>query len=111
MGIAQKLKVAFVIPEPPPSPELVAFMDRIAESVVQSQMQVPALMILETCKPLNFIGSQALLVLQPVFQTILNYRDYEKLVELLAHRSHVESLMKMIEEKNGKRKDLKHSGH
>jgi hypothetical protein len=56
------LKHAFAIsdgePTEPTSSQQTAI-DRILQEVVKRRLTVPAVMVLETCRPLNYVGSQS----------------------------------------------------
>ena len=75
-----------------------AIMTRLAKKVVEWKMTVPAIMFLETVKPLNYIGSQAMVFFEPFVQTIFNFRDYDTLRQMMERRETVERLMQRIEE-------------
>ncbi len=72
--------------------------DKIAEKVVSIRMTAPAVFMLESMKPLNFIGSQFMLVFSP-FVTILfpSYTDLEVMQKLLEKRGSVEMIIHAIE--------------
>ena len=73
--------------------------DMVAKKVVKYRMTVPALLFLESVRPLNFIGSQALLMFQPFLGVLFNYRDLEIFSKFLEKRENLEVLMRAIEEK------------
>ncbi len=72
--------------------------DKIAGKVVSLRMTAPAVFMLESMKPLNFIGSQFMLVFSP-FVTILfpSYADLEVMQKLLEKRGSVEMIIRAIE--------------
>jgi hypothetical protein len=71
---------------------------KVAQKVVDKGMTVPAILFLETIKPLNFIGSQAMVFFEPVVQTVFNLKDYDTLRQALEKRESVEILLLRIEE-------------
>lgn len=75
-----------------------ALIEKLAEKVVRWQATVPAIMALETVKPLNFIGSQAMIFLEPFVQTLFNLKDYETFRVMMEKRENVERLLLKIEE-------------
>ena len=91
------------VDQPPPgSPEAEAqaddeLLDRIARATVKWGMSVPAIFLLESSKPLNFVGSQFLHFLSPIVHTVLNARDLDRLAVLLERRETVEDLIRRIE--------------
>jgi hypothetical protein len=78
-------------------------LDRLSAKVVEWDMAAPAILFLETVKPLNYVGSQALVFFGPIAKTLFTVEDYEELVSLMEERSGVESLLTRIEEKQAAR--------
>ena len=72
-------------------------LDRLAERVVRWKMTVPALIFLESIKPLNYIGSQALVFFEPIVQTLFNFKEYDTFRRAMERRENVEFLMQKIE--------------
>ncbi|MDQ7798461.1 MAG: hypothetical protein RDU76_05910 [Candidatus Edwardsbacteria bacterium] len=70
---------------------------KIANQVVKRKLTVPAIMFLESVKPLTFIGSQALIFFQPMVQAFLNRREYDEFAVLMEDRENVELLLQEIE--------------
>ncbi len=88
------------------TPEAVAdLLGRIARKVVEREMTVPAIMLLETVKPLSFLGSQALVFLNPIVSLIVSSEDYYRFVRLLDDRENIEKLEIAIEEENARETD------
>lgn len=79
------------------SPEDEELLDRIAKAAVRWGMTVPAIFLLESSKPLNFVGSQFLHFLSPIVHSVLNARDLDRLALLLERRETVEDLIRRIE--------------
>ena len=50
------------------TPEEQELLNRVAAKIVQKQMTVPAILFLESVKPLNWIGSQVMVFLDPFRQ-------------------------------------------
>jgi len=66
-------------------------------------LTAPAVLFLESAKPLSFLGNQALVFFQPIVQTVFNFRTYDEITELLEDRENVEVLLKKIEELEAER--------
>ena len=75
-----------------------AVMEKVAKLVVERRMAVPAIVFLESVKPLNFIASQTLVFFEPIIQTIFSFKDYEAFRTGLEKRESVEILILHIEE-------------
>jgi hypothetical protein len=82
--------------EPIPAEED-AVLEKVARKVVQWRMAVPAILFIESVKPLNYIGSQAMVFFEPIVQTIFNFRDYEIFQKALERRENMENLLQKIE--------------
>ncbi len=70
---------------------------RLAERVVKMGLVTPAILLLEIHKPLNFLGSQVLLILGPFAQVVFNYDDYHAFTLMMEKRANVEKLIQKIE--------------
>ncbi|MEN8209901.1 MAG: hypothetical protein ABFR50_11695 [Candidatus Fermentibacteria bacterium] len=76
------------------------FMDKIAKEIVQRQLTVPAIIFLETIKPLSFLGNQVLIFANPIVSLVVQSGNYYKFVRMLEDRENVEKLTIAIEEEN-----------
>jgi hypothetical protein len=74
-----------------------ALLDKLAKKVVHWKMTAPAIMALESVKPLNYIGSQAMVFFEPIIQTIFNLKDYDTMRQMLERRETIEMLLLRIE--------------
>lgn len=75
----------------------------VADKVVEWDMVVPAIMFLETSRPLNVIGSHMVFFLQPMVNIFLDFSKGELLARLMLERENVERLITAIEEKSAQR--------
>jgi hypothetical protein len=74
-----------------------AVLDKVARKVVDRRMAVPAIVFLESVKPLNFIGSQAMVFFEPIVQSLFNFKDYDTFRSALEKRESIEILLLKIE--------------
>ncbi|MBD3402142.1 hypothetical protein GF420_04550 [candidate division GN15 bacterium] len=85
-------------PEKDPLPEeQEEILEKVAHQVVKRGMTVPAIVFLESIKPLNYIGSQAMVFFEPIIQTVFNWRDYDTLRLALERRESIELMIQKIE--------------
>ena len=94
------LKGGAEIPDPEKNPlptEEEAVLNKLANKVVEKRMSVPAILFLESVKPLNFIGSQTMIFFEPIVQTVFNFKDYDTLRIALEKRDTIEILLLKIE--------------
>ena len=73
-------------------------MQKIASKVVEWKMTVPAILFLESVKPLNYIGAQAMVFFEPFVQALFNIAEYDTFREMMERRENVERLLQKIEE-------------
>jgi len=73
-------------------------LDRLAEKIIERRLSAPAILFLESSKPLSFLGNQAMVFFQPIVQTIFNFKTYDDIMDLLEDRDNIEYLLKKIEE-------------
>jgi hypothetical protein len=81
----------------PLSEEERVVLDKLAKQVVKRGMTVPAIVFLESVKPLNFIASQAMVFFEPIVQAIFSIRDYNTFRSALEKRETIEILLLKIE--------------
>ena len=68
-----------------------------ASRIVRWRLATPAILFLEANKPLSFVGSQALLMLQPVMDLFVTRELTTELATLLANRDQLEALITHLE--------------
>ncbi len=71
---------------------------KVAQKIVDNRMTVPAILFLESVKPLNFVGSQVLHFFQPFVQMLFSASEYEKFASTMERRESVERLICFIED-------------
>jgi len=85
---------------------------KLADFIVRKGMTVPAILTLETVKPLNYIGSQAMVFLEPFVQAVIrDVSGYNTFRRMMEKRENVERLLQKVEELDAiqfqKEKDIK----
>jgi hypothetical protein len=78
-------------------------MDRFARKIIDWRMTAPAILFLESAKPLSFLGNQALVFFQPMVQAIFNFKTYDEVVEILEDRDNLEYLLSRLEQLEAER--------
>ena len=74
-----------------------ALMTDLARKIVRRRLAVPAIFFLETAKPLNYVGAQAMVFFGPFVQVLFETPNYQRYTELLEQRPTLELLLQMIE--------------
>lgn len=80
---------------------------KLAQTVVSRRLTAPAILFLETSKPLSFIGSQFLVAIQPFIQAVFNFNQYDRIVQLLEDRENVELFIQLIESMEAEKHKVK----
>ena len=80
-----------------PESEQRALLEKVATWVVRRGLTTPAILFLETGKPLNFLGSQLLIGFSPFIQAIFKGDEYQKFALILEKDANVELLIELIE--------------
>jgi len=70
---------------------------RLCREIVRRRMATPALMFLEMCRPLNYLGSQAMHFFAPVATTLFNAHGYRTFAGFLERRGSIDYLCREIE--------------
>lgn len=73
---------------------------KIAREIVSRELTVPAILFLESVKPLSFLGNQLLVFLDPVVSLVVTSGEYQRFVRMLEDRGNLEKLITVIEEEN-----------
>jgi len=79
------------------SEEDAKLLESVAGRIVRMRMGVAAVFFLESAKPLSFIGSQALVFMEPFVKAFLTLPQYDRFARLLEDRQNVERLIQVIE--------------
>lgn len=75
------------------------FINQVADKIFQLGLTTPAILLLEAHKPLAFIGSQLLLVVQPTLDLVLPSHLIHNTSDLLADPNQYERLITILEQK------------
>ncbi len=71
--------------------------DRVAGDLVARGLGPIAIVLLESGKPLSFVGSQFLIFLDPIVQLFTRLPYYPELVHLLEDRTRLEQFIQALE--------------
>jgi hypothetical protein len=74
-----------------------ALLERVARRVVDLRLEVPAILTLESCRPLSLVAGQALLFFQPLAQALFPLPHLERFAALLERRDALDALTRLIE--------------
>jgi hypothetical protein len=74
-----------------------ALIEKISRFVVDRRLETPAVFMLESSRPLTFVGSQALVVGQPVLASFFGWERVGEYRLLLEDRANIDRLIARIE--------------
>ena len=84
-----------------------ALLERLARRVVELRLETPALLTLETARPLTVLAGQAMLFFEPFAQALFRLPDYRRVAALVERREAMEALSAMIERATDEREAAK----
>lgn len=79
------------------TPEQIELFCRLADKVVSMGFALPAVLFLETMRPLNFVGSQVMLFFQPMLRSWFTLREYDLIQQALERRETIGYLTDLVE--------------
>ena len=90
-----------VLPTPPEglTPEQIQLLGQLSDRVVKLRFTLPAVLFLESVRPLNFIGSQVMLFFAPMIHALFTARDYDLLQKALERRETIGYFVDLLEAK------------
>ncbi len=74
-----------------------ALLDRLAERIVELRLETPALLTLETARPVSLLTSQAMVFFEPFVQALFRLPDYRRFAALAERRVTLDELAHRIE--------------
>lgn len=87
---------------PGPRPETLsaeddAWLGDLAARIARRGLTAPAVLWLESLRPVSFLGSQVLHFLSPIVQLVVPTASLPRLAEILEERSHLERMLEHLE--------------
>jgi hypothetical protein len=76
---------------------------RVARFIVRFGITVPALLALETVRPLSYVGSQFMHLLSPSIGAFLSATEWNAMAALLEDRKGLDYVLLVIEQQDGVR--------
>ncbi len=81
-----------------PTPAQRAAVDRVLGEIVRRGMLVPAQMVLETCRPLNFVAAQLIHFFSPIARISLGAQAQDDFALFLERRRSIDYLLNRLEQ-------------
>lgn len=79
------------------TPEDRAFLEDLSVWLAERRMSTPAILFLESVKPLNFIGSQVLYFFEPMVKAVIQGKNYTRFARIMESRDNVEIFLELME--------------
>lgn len=79
------------------APEDQALLERLAARIVELRLETPAILTLETARPVSLVAGQAMLFFEPIVQAMFRLPDYRRFAALAERRDALEALTLAIE--------------
>ncbi|MBT4333302.1 MAG: hypothetical protein HOD64_08485 [Candidatus Cloacimonetes bacterium] len=76
----------------------VELIEKLSKFIAEKRMAAPAIMTIESLRPLARIGSQLMHFLAPFAEVIFNAKEYQEFAALLENEEYVRLLIKRIDE-------------
>lgn len=95
------LKHAFALDPPGPAEPTEnerAVVERLCRELVRRHLDGVALVALEMCRPLNYLGAQALYMIAPLAGVLVSVQGLQQLAGFLARRGSIDYLSARVEE-------------
>ena len=74
-----------------------ALIERVAARIAELRLEVPALLTIESGRPLSLLASQTMLFFEPIVLALLRLSDYRRFARLVEDRGALEALSCAIE--------------
>ncbi len=93
-----KLRYAFrVKPREPLSEEDLELIRKVAGKIHEKGIATPAILALESVRPLNFLGSQVMVAIEPVVKMVISIPEYNRFSAIMERRDGFELLIENLE--------------
>ena len=84
------------------TPRQAELVERLCEEIVRRRMVAPALLVLETGRPLNFVASQAMHFFEPVVRGLFDSTGIREFANFLEQRGSIDYLLDRLEERDAR---------
>jgi hypothetical protein len=81
------------------SDEEIQLLNKIAGLIIKKRLGPVTVMFLESVRPLNFLGSQVMVFLQPIISFVISTKELDLLAKILEKRKSIPLLIELIEKK------------
>ena len=75
------------------------FLEKLADKIARRRLSAPAILFLETFRPVNYISNQTMVFFRPFLTFIFPQRQYDIMSKLLEKRESMSKLVTLLEKK------------
>ena len=86
-------------------------LSQLARKITQRELQAPAIFILESAKPLSYLGSQALAFFQPILSGLFVGNDFKQIQNILESSHSLDFLLQVLEKHRKELNPCEESNH
>lgn len=76
-------------------------LDRMADKIVRLRMTLPAILFLESVRPMNYVGSQVMVFFAPLVRGFFGLPEWDEIRLVLERRESIGYFLDLIERKEG----------
>jgi len=76
-------------------------LDKLADKIVRLRMSVPAILFLESVRPMNYVGSQVMVFFAPLVRGFFGLPEWDELRLVLEKRESIGYFLDLIEKREG----------
>lgn len=80
---------------------------KLAQRIVDLRIAPLAIVMLESSKPVSFVGSQLMVFLGPIVTAVFPFQSYDEIAALMEERENVELFIRRIEQLEDDRRHAK----
>ncbi len=77
--------------------------ERITKRILDLKLEIPAILFLESIKPISFIASQFFVFLEPFVNSIFSFKNYQRFYKMLEDRENIERIIEELEKGKNKK--------
>ncbi len=100
-NFTSEFKHAFAIEKPGKKFEEddLKMLEKLANGISKRRMSAPAILFLDTLRPMSYIGSQTMIFFRPIITMIFSTSEYDKISRLMERRESANKLIQLLENK------------
>lgn len=74
-----------------------ALLERLSAMLIKRKLAAPAILFLETMRPVNYIGAQSMIFFRPFFAYLFPRSEYDRFAKVFEKRESIDRLIHLLE--------------